>query len=148
MNGEFGLGDCLQEKHHFKDTVELKDLTGRHMLDAVNHDLDSHSPGAIFMFRLDGVVFMAAEDPDDGYRSCLGEIKASMKKKMTNIFQPIEVVGYYEDQGGRCDILKLIDVANGKVVLEVGTENADDYYPYFVDNFYPDNMSLNDQRTA
>ncbi len=32
-------------------------------------------------------------------------------------------------------------VAN--VVLEVGTDNSDDYYPSFVANFQPENMATN-----
>jgi len=145
MSKACGPGVCRQEEPHFKDTVELEDLVGRHMLDAINYDLDNSEEANIFMFRLNGVVFIATEDPDDGWRSCLGDIKASKDRKMTNIFRPIEVIGVHEDNG-YCDILKLIDVANDKVVLEVGTENTDDYYPYFVGRFCPENMSINESR--
>jgi hypothetical protein len=41
------------------------------------------------------------------------------------------------------DILDLIDVVTGKVVLSVGTGNTDDYYPYWVAEFTPENMGAN-----
>ena len=31
----------------------------------------------------------------------------------------------------------------GKLILEVGTCNTDDYYPYTVFNYYPENMDIN-----
>ena len=43
----------------------------------------------------------------------------------------------------KTDILELIDVVTGKLVLEVGTDYSDDYYPSFVANFNPEAMALN-----
>ena len=39
--------------------------------------------------------------------------------------------------------LELLDCKTGKTVLEVGTENTDDYYPCFVANWSPENMACN-----
>lgn len=33
------------------------------------------------------------------------------------------------------DTIQFIDVVTGKVVLEIGTDNTDDYYPYCVMNW-------------
>jgi hypothetical protein len=41
------------------------------------------------------------------------------------------------------DTIQFIDVVTGKVVLEVGTDNTDDYYPYCVMNWYPENLACN-----
>ena len=41
------------------------------------------------------------------------------------------------------DILVFVDFENGKEILEIGTGNYDDYYPYCVLNYYPENMSCN-----
>lgn len=65
---------------------------------------------------------------------------------VANRFPPVRVVGVYKrdgDWGGACDILQLVDVVTGQVVLEVGTDNTDDYYPSFVADFRPQAMAVN-----
>lgn len=42
------------------------------------------------------------------------------------------------------DLLKVYDVENGKLILEVGTANTNDYYPYYVANWNPENMHINE----
>lgn len=39
--------------------------------------------------------------------------------------------------GDECDILEIIDTANGHTWLRVGTENIYDYYPSFVSLWSP-----------
>lgn len=41
------------------------------------------------------------------------------------------------------DILVFVDVKNGKEILKVGTGNTDDYYPYCVLEYTPENLSCN-----
>jgi hypothetical protein len=55
---------------------------------------------------------------------------------VANTFPAVRVLARMGSDGhyGTCDILQLIDVANGMIILEVGTENSDDYYPSFVAN--------------
>jgi hypothetical protein len=40
-------------------------------------------------------------------------------------------------------MLLATDRTTNKLVLEVGTENIDDYYPGFVGRFHPENMAVN-----
>lgn len=96
-------------------------------------------------FRINGTVYVVIEDPDDGYRSCMSELKVLKSSEMGNVFTPIEVVGIYRDKRRywSCNILELVDINNGKTVLEVGTDNTEDYYPSFVAHFSPENMSTN-----
>jgi hypothetical protein len=85
------------------------------------------------------------EDPNDGYRSAMKELRISAEP-ITNMFPAVDVVAHHRTQGkfsGMDDVLELIDVANGKVVLEVGTDNVDDYYPGFVANWIPKNLAIN-----
>lgn len=98
----------------------------------------------VVRFRLNGTVYVATEDPDDGYRSHMRELVAS-QSEMTNVFPPLQVVGIYRNGGSNQtdDVLELIDVITGKVILEVGTRNTDDYYPYFVSSFHPESMAHN-----
>lgn len=138
--------------------MELKDLVGVHNLDAVDFgtippERRRDSAANVMHFRLDGVVYLVSEDPDDGYRSSMREIKAEPEGTyMNNVFLPQTVVGVYKERRRAfehsyandiaCDILELRDVETGLIVIEVGTDNTDDYYPCFVASFNPENMAV------
>jgi hypothetical protein len=65
---------------------------------------------------------------------------------MANIFAPVRVLGCYRTKdkyGNGDDVLELFDATTGKIVIEVGTENTDDYYPCFVASFHPEAMQPN-----
>ena len=135
-----------------QNSVKLDDLIGLHQLDGV--DLFSESikrpygdyneDCEVIRFRLNGTVYTAIEDPSDGYRSCMDKIFVS-KDEITNAFPAVQVLGRMKEPtyGSVNDTLELIDVVTGKVVMEVGTDNTDDYYPSFVSAFHPENMAIN-----
>jgi hypothetical protein len=126
--------------------LELKDLIGEHILDAVDFSNeqvktwgDEFEACQVMRFRLGGMVYTVVEDPSDGYRSSMREITAG-DWTMTNIFAPLRVVGRHRTvcgYGGSSDVLELIDIGTGKTVIEVGTDDDDDYYPSFVATFNP-----------
>lgn len=135
--------------------MELKDLTGPHSLDAVNFTTAPVQNWAgrtdvcnVVRFRLDGVVYMAVEDPEDGYRSMMRSVAVGTGA-MSYAFPPLQVVAVYRSlsaagsDSGTCDILELIDAVTGKTVLKIGTENTDDYYPFFVALYSPEAMAHN-----
>lgn len=137
-----------------KKTVTLSDLIGLTVLDAVDFDSqqikaydwsDDMEDCAVCRFRLNGTVYVAVENPDDGYRSSMREIVADPDAKISNSFPGIRVLARHKNKSNynEADILELIDVVTGKVVLEVGTDNSDDYYPSFIANFCPENMATN-----
>jgi hypothetical protein len=132
--------------------MELKDLVGRHTLDAVDFETQK-IPGwgggfedcNCIRFRVDGVVYIALEDPVDGYRSSMRELMI-VDCKMTNVFPEVKVLARHRTINEYHDIdnvLELIDERTGKVIVEVGTANTDDYYPYFVAKFHPEAMVIN-----
>ena len=133
--------------------MELKDLVGKHILDAVDFTdekikdfSDEYEDCQVCRFRLDGIVYMAAEDPDDGYRSHMRDLIVDDAAVMKNSFPPCEVLCRYrsvDEDGNESDILELVDTATGQIVLAVGTENTDDWYPYFVSDFSPKAMAVN-----
>lgn len=133
--------------------MKLKNLVGEHTLDAVDFSTERLATyGERFeycnamRFRLDGVVYVAIEDPSDGYRSSLGELKVDDARSMTNVFSPVKVIGRHRTKGkyhGEDDVLELVDSVTGAAVVEVGTDNCDDYYPSFVANFRPEAMAIN-----
>lgn len=151
--------EMIKKKKALK-TVSFSSLIGHHVLDAVDenseHIKNEYGSGyedcRVIRFRLDGVVYAAIEDPDDGYRSSLDRI-VILEEPMTNVFTPIDVIVYIKtktideksgEEDGDVSILEIVDRKNHKTVLEVGTDNTDDYYPYFVGVFSPHNMSTND----
>lgn len=117
--------------------MELKDLIGEHELSGC--DMETVGDATAIVFTLSGTNYRAEEDEQDGYRSSLKDI-AMVSDPPKNTFLPVKVVGRMTDDG---EILELVDAATGKTVLEVGTSNADDYYPSFVANFTPEAMSVN-----
>ena len=134
--------------------TQLTDLVGPRSLDAVDFDTekmkefygDGFEDCAVCRFRLDGVVYVAIEDPSDGYRSSMRDLIIPNNPSMLNFFPPIKVVGRMRTEGEygtQDDVLELVDAITDKVVLEVGTNNCDDYYPCFVARFSPENMATN-----
>jgi len=133
--------------------IELFDLVGKHVLDAVDFSNEQvkdwdyrYIDCQVIRFRLDGKCYTATEDPYDGYRSHMGSLKVSEDASMENVFPAVGVIGRYRTKGSYSqvdDVLELVDANTGEVIVEVGTENTDDYYPYFVSSFHPEAMVIN-----
>ncbi len=133
--------------------MELKDLVGEHLLTGVDFGVIppnkkdyQYESSNTMTFVLDGRAYCAIEDPSDGYRSCLRDITEVPMEMVKNTFAPCKVLARHRTQGrysGTDDILECLDVVTGKTVLEVGTDNADDYYPSYVANFSPEHMAVN-----
>jgi hypothetical protein len=135
------------------ENVPFESLVGEHELDAVDESTeqvkkwygDTFESANCIRFRLDGKVYTGIEDPSDGYRSSMEKLFVSADT-MTNVFKPVRVLARIRteyEHGGVSDVLQLLDMANGKVILEVGTDNTDDYYPVFVASWKPENMAAN-----
>ena len=119
-------------------TVSLEALVGKHVLSGVSTGSDGDANAISFV--LDGTAYTATEDPDDGYRSCMRDIRVG--GEVANLFPPAEVVGTIDDE-----ILTFRDTATGKDVLRVGTDHSDSYYSWFVSEFTPENMAVNARTT-
>lgn len=136
------------------ETVELKDLVGKHTLSGVDYFnervADEWGGGfedcQVMSFVLDDKAYSAIENPGDGYRSMLREVRVVGPALVKNRFEPIEVLAIYRDRSRHdsADLLQVYDTANAKLVLEVGTDHSDDYYPSFIAEFTPENMSINE----
>ena len=127
-------------------TISLDDLAGKHLLSGVEYDVpgkfEANHYGMTLNnigFILDDVLFIAIEDSNDGYRSMLDRLVLDFDlSKIKNRFNPIDVVCVIDD-----DVLSIIDIANGQVVLRVGTDFTDSYYPMFIQLWMPENLSIN-----
>jgi hypothetical protein len=105
------------------------------------HNEEKFKDCSVINFTLNGVTYSAIEDPSDGYRSCFGEIRV-IKDKLKNTFAPCIVIAS-RGMGENEDVIMFRDKLTNKVVLEVGTDSSDDYYPSFVASFVPQNMAIN-----
>jgi len=91
-------------------------------------------------FKIGQIVFEAVEDEDDGYRSMLDGVESVPPENATNlIFQhhPIAYVKIAEADDGARHPGYYMEDRTGHVWLRIGTNDADDYYPYFVFEYKP-----------
>lgn len=104
---------------------------------------------------IDGVYYGAHEDPDDGYRSygCFYKIESDFEG--TNKFPPQKVIvknvrtRVFDEYYGDYSIdYKGIDITNeeGELILEVGTDYSDSYYPRAYCHWHPENLPINKDR--
>lgn len=136
--------------------MELSDLVGIRALDAADYGeirdprKYKYAPADgtvnVLRMRLGGVTYVCEEDPDDGYRSSMQELRTLREgeKEIENVFGYVLVDCRYESK--HCDILKVVDIKSGEVVITVGTDRTDDYYPTFVANWNPAGLYFNKER--
>lgn len=130
--------------------MKLKELCGGHILSGVETGTKKRDQVTwvnYIKFCLDDTVYMAVEDPDDGYRSTCEELEVETNG-VCNIKIPDTYVtcSMAPDGTNSNDVLVITDVATGKPVLEVGTENYDDYYPCCVMRWMPENLVWNQEK--
>lgn len=127
--------------------MELKDLCGKHILSGIETGVvkqDGEQCNYI-KFCLDGVCYLAVEDPSDGWRSYCQELiitSEPCKIKIPNV-EVIGTMNYDEFNERDDDVLTLIDAITGKEVLSVGTLSFDDWYPCCLMEWTPENLSCN-----
>jgi len=130
--------------------MQLDDFLVRHVLTGVDFGVEKsteeyYQDANTMAFEMDGKVYLVREDPDDGYRSSMKDIE-EVDIKVINQFPPCKVKGRRRknsEYGEKNDVIDFYDVVTGLVVLAIGTENIDDYYPSYVAYFDPRNMKIN-----
>lgn len=135
-----------------RKTTTLEELVGAHLLSGVQPgtrprgEYQDEDPDTLTVV-LDDVAYMIIEDPSDGYRSSMQDIEIADITTVTNRFQPVKVTATMRvkkaDEYHQPEIIDITDDATGKIVLSLGTGDADDYYPYFVADWHPENLILN-----
>ena len=127
--------------------MRLEDLVGEHILSGVEvgrielEECGGEESNCI-KFTLDGVTYLALEDPEDGYRSYLRElviVDEACRIKLPNVQVRCEM-------WHRCDedkILVFTDVLNGERVLTIGTDYRDGWYPECIMEYRPEKMYCN-----
>lgn len=135
-------------------STTLEALIGEHVLTGVDFGVipkteswDEDASSMTFVF--DGQAHCVREDPSDGYRSSMRDI-ALVEDPVINTFAPCRVVCTFalDRAGQRNHVLLCIDAVTGNVVLSMGTDDSDDYYPQYVARFSPENMASNATKTT
>lgn len=118
---------------------ELEDFVGDWAFPARGVDYEGGEDGAnAIRFCLNGIIYRAMEDRNDGYRSMLGTI-SEHTLPMTNTFHAIPVTAHMSNSSSE-HCIQFVSTYTGKIVLEVGTSYSDEYYPSFVACWQPENM--------
>ncbi len=95
--------------------------------------------------KLDGRVYEAMEDPDDGYRSYFGTIEI---RDDAGVFfkTPLDRVRLQEAADGADDFTgwRLVSVTDGHQWLRFGTQDISDYYPGFIFEYTPRSLKTED----
>lgn len=134
--------------------MELIDLVGVHYLSGIElcetsyiNEFDEAITSSCVRFTIDGVTFDAIEDPDDGYRSYLSGVVESNEEPKYK-FKKEKVFCYIEEDeyGAGGEILVFRNFKTGKVILEIGTDRSDSYYPCCVFLYHPENLSANERK--
>lgn len=91
------------------------------------------------IIRIDEENYLCYKDPCDGYRS-LSELRKT-DKECTNTFPPQRVmVKHYDRQGNKGIEFYSPDF---DLILLIGTDNYDDYYPCAVYEWHPEHLPIN-----
>jgi len=83
-------------------------------------------------FKIGRYIFEVTEDESDGYRSYLDSVEARKDEKLVFLRRSFATVVVEEENDGYFDGYVFRDTTDDYIWLKFGTDNTDDYYPYFV----------------
>lgn len=127
--------------------MDFNDLVGARIFSGIDM-VEGKYGDEITYFILDDKTYRVEEDPSDGYRSYANGPYLDTEYKIKNVFEGVPVFAEMkpDDKWEKNDVLILKDVMTSEIILEVGTENVDDYYPYYISSYTPGAMSVNKNR--
>jgi hypothetical protein len=138
--------------------IELENLKGEHTLSGIEvgerefKNFWGHKEECGYIkFTLDGITYIAVEDPDDGYRSYMRDLEIVDEDCEIKLPDIKVCCKMREDDKGwneTNEVLEFIDLINCETILAIGTGNTSDYYPYCVLDYYPERMSCNADRNG
>lgn len=133
-------------------------LHGEHILNAirmdVRHPFDPDAGGCAL--ALGDLTIFVFEEPNDGYRSAAIEpfiIKQpfytftshASSSSTDRLHIPVLVQKLTPSSASAgAEGIEAIDQRNGKLIIRLGTDNSDDYYPIFICEWTPQNIAEND----
>lgn len=139
--------------------MEIKELAGEHILQGIENGIEDIDDGwgwntsaNYIKIKLNGTTYKMVEDPDDGYRSICREpiiVDGDPGIPLPNIPVRIEYSDISKSSSNsfwveKEDIISIFDKKNNELIAEIGTRNTDDYYPYSVMRWLPENLNINE----
>ena len=120
--------------------MNLSDLVGEHILDTaavmgLENRHDSEGIVDYIAFGMDNKTYKFYENPDDGYRSYLGDIEVkdgiTSDLKLASLIVRYVMIEYHstDEDGYACEMITVTDQETGHLWMRIGTRNTDDYYP-------------------
>ena len=125
--------------------TKLTDLIGLHTLsgfDTSIPDKENLEDGVCFV--LDDKKYQIYTDPDDGWRSYLSELFEEDIECRNMIPPELVLIVEKEKENKNYDGI-LIYSSNSKVIADISTDNSDDWYPCARCEWYPENLSSNNE---
>lgn len=129
--------------------MELKDLVGKHVLSGVDRirgyivSYGSPEEADGIRFCLDDINYECLENPKDGYRSFLEDLKVTSEPCRYRFPETEVLCSMSEDRYRDEDILEVRETKTGKIVLRIGTDNDDFYYPVCIMQYFPQALPCN-----
>ena len=102
------------------------------------------------VMTIDGHDWLAYADPDDGYRSygclmmCDGKYKVPQFPAQVVHIKNYDEDGEDEDGWPRVFNKMVMTGRNGRLVLEIGTDHSDRWYPCAIFYYNPANLPINE----
>ena len=93
-------------------------------------------------------TFLAVEDPDDGYRSCLEALYVRLCMPPRNRFEPVPVRVQWHPDGANEDVIQLVNPfkeGRSAIIMEIGTSDYDNV-SYCVLRFSADAIGTEQER--
>ena len=125
--------------------IELNHFTGEYILSGIcveNTFTGDDEQYTKVSLVLDDVIYTFEEDPQDGLRSCLGDVYIDEWQSIIDNFEGQEVIGELRNVDGYEHAICFVRSDNDELVLRIGTLDISHDYPFFVFDFYPEVMRL------
>lgn len=119
----------------------------------IDEDEDTFSQLDGYAIEIDGNIYLAVEDPSDGYRSYAylrDVVPSTIGIEINNHFEPQKVYAETKhetivEDGWTSRDAEVFRLKNqyGQTVLEISTDYAEDYYPVGSVRYLPENLPCN-----
>lgn len=115
--------------------MKYEDLIGKREFSGIEKGPD------YILVELDGKTYRFSEDPDDGYRSYCSAPGICFTPPRYR-FQPVPV-DITVRRGKYFVGITAKDPYNGKIIFKIGTDYTEQYYPFCLFSYSPENMEVN-----
>lgn len=122
--------------------MRIEEFYGIHTLSEIGQ---FRSEDESHVFVLDGKTYIARENSEDGYRSIMDDISLATGDEelvFENRFPEQEVfISIYKSR--KEEMMRMESERTGELILEIGTEEHEEYYPCAIFSFTPENLDCN-----